>query len=448
MAEPNTSVPQTSGEESKEKLTQIRYNFTRSKSIVDELEEYYKKFDSIRAQLDDDKNGLEVNLTWSTEKKDEITQLVVDAQAKLDELKTIATSINTEIQEINEGYDEFTPLYEKVTDPTTGLDAVHTSASNYLVKIQALLTTAQTSSTSIETTITDIESKSEEVDDAYTKFTESLEKVNDPEDGLEAQLEIVKKLARDAATSKNSAETELASVISLKESATENLENIKVSKSEVDKLQKESATLTEDIRNNLDISAADSLSSAITKQRERFDKSVIWWGFGVFATIIIIGLLLGYIYYTLFVGQGDANILMKKEDAGTILVSVLSKALFASPLIFALYFTTSNFSRVKELRDNYIGKEIAAKNLQAYVKLLRSEFGDFTEKRLAFTLRNMQAIYDDPTLAKKKRRYNIGVNKIFQFDIQEEDAEQIKEGLLESAETIAESKLKSKPDNK
>lgn len=448
MAEQETSSAQTPSEESKEKLTQIRYNFTRSKTIIDELEEYYRQFDEVRKRLDDDKDGLEVNLTWSTEKKAEMTQLAADAQAKLDELKTIASSIDTQVQEIKDDYEEFTPLYTKVTDPTTGLEAIHTNASNYLTKIQNLLTTAQTQHTSVETTITDIEEKSEEVDDAYTKFTESLEKVNDPEDGLEAQLEIVKKLARDAATSKNSAETELASVISLKENAAENLESIKTSKSEVDKLQKESATLTEDIRNNLDISAADSLSSAITKQRERFDKSVLLWGISVFATILILAILLGYIYYTLFVGQGDANILMKKVDAGTVLVSVLSKALFASPLIFALYFTTTNFSRVKELRDNYIGKEIAAKNLQAYVKLLRSEFSDYTEKRLAFTLRNMQAIYDDPTLAKKKRRYNIGVNKIFQFDIQEEDAEQIKEGLLESAETIAENKLKSTPEKK
>lgn len=448
MAESETPITQTPSEESKEKLTQIRYNFTRSKTIIDELEEYYKQFDEIRKRLDDDKDGLEVNLTWSTEKKEEIAQLVADAQAKLDALKTVATSIDAQAQEIKDGYEEFTPLYEKVTDPTAGLEAVHTNAANYLTKIQTLLTTAQTTSTSVATTITEIESKSEEVDDAYTKFTESLEKVNDPENGLEAQLEIVKKLARDAATSKNSAETELASVISLKESATENLEEIKTSKSEVDKLQKESATLTEDIRNNLDISAADSLSSAITKQRERFDKSVFWWGVGVFATILIIAALLGYIYYTLFIGEGDANILMKEEDAGTILVTVLSKVVFTSPLVFALYFTTSNFSRVKELRDHYIGKEIAAKNLQAYVKLLRSEFGDYTEKRLAFTLRNMQAIYDDPTLTKKKRRYNIGINKIFQFDIQEEDAEQIKEGLLESAETIAESKLNSQSTEK
>lgn len=448
MPESETPIAQTPNEESKEKLSKIRYNFTRSKTILDDLEGYYRQFDEVRKRLDDEKNGLEVNLTWSTKKKDEIAQLVVDAQAKLDDLKLIASSIDEQAQEIKDGYDEFSPLYKKITDPVTGLDAVHSNASNYLAKIQSLLTTAQNQSTSISTTITGIEEKSDEIDDAYAKFTESLEKVNDPEDGLEAQLEIVKKLARDAANSKNSAETELASVISLKENATENLENIKSSRDEVTKLQKESATLTADIRNNLDISAADSLSSAITAQRKRFDKSVIWWGLGVFTTIIILGALLAYIYFTLFIDEGEANILLKNESVNTILVTALSKVIFTSPLVFALYFTTSNFSRVKDLRDQYVGKEIAAKNLQAYVKLLRSEFGEFTEKRLAFTLRNMQAIYDDPALSKKRRRYNIGINKIFQFDIQEDDAEQMKNDLLESAETIVENTLKSKPETK
>lgn len=443
MAENESTNGQTPSEESKDKLKSIRYNFTRSKTIIDELETYYKKFDEVREQLDDDSDGLVANLEWSKTKKEEITTLLTEAQDKISELNEISDAVESQVEEIKNSYDEFTPLYEKVTDTTSGLEAIHTSASNFLASIQTLLTSAQTQLTSIETTITDIETKSDDVDESYDKFVELREKVNDAEDGFEAQLEIVDKHVRDSAKAKNSAEAELASVISLKESANENLDSIKTSKDEVVKLHVESETLTADIRNNLDISAAESLSSAIAAQRKQFDKSVTRWGIGVFVTTALLAVLLGFIYYTLFIDKGDANILMKNEDAGTIIITALSKVIFTSPLVFALYFTTSNFSKVKELRDNYIGKEIAAKNLQAYVKLLRKEFKEFTEKRLAFTLRNMQAIYDDPTLNKKKRRYNIGINKIFQFDIQEEDAEQIKDGLIESAETIAESKMKA-----
>lgn len=430
--------------ESQEKLRQIRYNLTRSKTILDELEEYYKQFDEIRKQLDDDKDGLKVNLEWSQAKKQEIDQLATDATAKLTELETLKDSTATLVEAIKASHQEFEELSEKITDPATGIEAVFTSANNYLIKIKSALDSAQADYASAQSTLADIESKSTEIETAYEDFVELKEKVDDPEEGIAAQYEAIKKFAKDAAQAKNSAESELASVISLKSTATDDLATIQESKEQIDSLQKEGATLVEDIKNNLDISTADSLSAAITEQRKRFDRSVLVWGIGTGLVITLLAIMLGYIYYTLFVAEGKTNVLTRDINAWTILVTAISKAIFTSPIIFALYFTATNFSRVKEVRDNYIGKEIAAKNLQAYVKLLRSQFSDAKEQRLEFTLRNMQAIYDDPTLNKKKRRYNIGINKFFQFDIQEEDMQQIKDSLKETTEAIIENKAKDK----
>lgn len=438
MEEETPKEPET-GNESSEKLSKIRYNFTRSKTIIDELEGYYTKFDEIRTKLDDDTDGLEANEQWSVTKKAEITQLVTDATAKLTELETVKTTAETLIQSIQEIHDDdFEPLSDKITDPTTGLEAIFTSATNYLEKIKAALASTQTDYATTQTTLADIESKNTEIETAYDEFTEIKAKVDDPENGIEAQYDAIKKFAKDAAQAKNNAENELASVISLKTNATENLENIQESKEQIDTLKQESSTLTEAIRNNLDISTADSLSSALTIQRTSFDTSVKKWGWATALTIVLLAVVLGYIYYTLFIMQGETNILSKQLDGWTILITVVSKAIFTAPLIFALYFTTSNFTKVKELRDNYIGKEIAAKNLQAYTKLLEDQFPAAKTSRLDFTLKNMQAIYDDPTLNKKKRRYNINIGKVVQFDVQEEDMQEFKNDILKSAEELEE----------
>ena len=402
MPEPETPTEPNTPNETKEKLSRIRYNFTRSQTIINKLEEYFTKFDEIRTKLDDDDDGLEANEVWSLTKKEEITQLAVEATTKLEELEVTKVTTENLIESIQEIYDDkFTPLSTKINNPSTGLEAIFTSATNYLQKINDILTNARGDYTSAQTALTDIESKSEEIETAYDEFIALKAKVDDPEEGIDAEYDKIKRLAKDAAQAKNSAESELASVISLKTTATENLENIQEAKGQIDTLHLESDTLTEAIRNNLDISTANSLSSALTAQRKRFGWSVILWGIGTGFVVIILALVLGYIYYTLFVAEGDANILKNETDAMMILVTVISKAIFTSPIIFALVFTTSNFSKAKALNDHYVGKEIAAKNLQAYTKLLEDQFPDATDQRLEFTLKNMQAIYDDPTLTKK-----------------------------------------------
>lgn len=127
---------------------------------------------------------------------------------------------------------------------------------------------------------------------------------------------------------------------------------------------------------------------------------------------------------------------VQSSQGGDILFTVLSKALFTSPFVFALYFTTSNFGRTRDFRDRYLAKEIAGKNLQAYTKLLRDEFPDKEQERLEFALHNMQAIYDDPVTRTKKRSYNIGINKIFQIDF-EEESEPLKDKFIDTLEEAA-----------
>ncbi|MDB5168263.1 MAG: hypothetical protein JWO55_521, partial [Candidatus Saccharibacteria bacterium] len=57
----------------------------------------------------------------------------------------------------------------------------------------------------------------------------------------------------------------------------------------------------------------------------------------------------------------------------------------------------------------------------------------------------MQAIYDDPTLTKKKRRFNINIGKVVQFDVQDNDMEEFKSDILKSAKELEEKAKKESP---
>lgn len=433
--------PQTPNEEASVKLRQIRANYTRAQNILSDLETYFTKFEEIRSNLDDDEDGLVANYDWSLKKKKELDELVEAAQAKTTELNQLSTNVAELVQKVEGQITDFDALAVKINDPTLGLEAMLSKATTTTEKITTLLETARSESSFIDTEIADIKTKSNEVGEAYDAFIELKEKVEDPKSGVQAKVDEIEQFVKDASKAKTTAENELAAVISLKDKAGEDLESISEMKEEIETNKDESEKLTNDIRNNLGLSSADSLSKAIASQCKRIEHSVWLWGGAVAIAILLLGAVLTTIYYTIFLDDASKELI--SGDGAGLLVTVLSKALFSSPFVFALYFSTINFSRARDLRDRYRAKEIAAKNLQAYVKLLRDEFPDNSGERLEFALHNMQSIYNDPMPGHRRRRYNIGVNKIFQFDVQEEDIEQLKQKLVEGAEEIVENKSRS-----
>lgn len=432
------AAPESPNEEASLKLRQIRANYTRAQNILAELETYFSKFEEMRVRLGDDQDGLEVNLNWSKTKKQEMDDLVTAAQSKTQELEQTLVVAKGLVSDVQSQVSDFQSLGSKITDPTTGIEAMHAQASSLTARIATLLESAGSDSTSLVTELNGIQTKITEVEEAYDAFIALKEKIDDPETGLQVQLDEVDQYAKDALKAKSNAETELAAVISLKDKAKEDLDAIKEAKANIETQKEESETLTNDIRNNLGLSAAHSLSKAITDQRRRIEHSVWLWGGGVALSVLMLCSALAIIFYTLFLDPHSKDLI--KADGVGMLMTVLSKALFGSPFVFAVYFATLNFSRVRDLRDRYRSKEIAAKNLQAYVKLLRDEFPDNSKERLDFALHNMQAIYNDPVPGQRKRRYNIGINKFFQFDVQEEDVEQLKSKLIEGAEEIIDNK--------
>ena len=424
----------TLDDDTKAKLKQIRTNYTRSQTIISELETYYTSFEAVRTQLDDKDDGLETNLRWSKEKKEEVDALVVAATAKVAELEAISASTKALADQVQLQYDSFLPLAAKVADPSTGIEAILTLATKLKDDIAGYVDLATTDLTSAGNSLSDILAKNIEVEKAYAEFIELKKSIDDPETGVKAQVAEISQYAKDALKAKTSAESDLISVAQAKENANEYSDAIKVTKEEVDALKIESEDLTDNIRNALGMASAHSLSTEIETQRKKLDGAVRLWTFAVAIAVILFALALGAIFSTLFLDKTSRDYI-RVVNGSSILLTVASKALFTSPFIFALFFTTSNFSKTREYRDRYVAKEIAAKNLQAYVKLLRDEFPDNSKERLDFALHNMQAIYNDPAPS-KKRSYNFGINKIFQFGIQEEDTQHIKDKLIESAEEV------------
>lgn len=88
-------------------ITELSESLKKAKGKIETLEEYYKKFEELRAKLDHADDGLENNLSWSQNKKKEIDELKQSAETQLEQIKTALQSAQTNIETMNTAYAVF-----------------------------------------------------------------------------------------------------------------------------------------------------------------------------------------------------------------------------------------------------------------------------------------------------------------------------------------------------
>lgn len=453
----NLTLPRdnlTPDQEIKKKLTQVRAECTRVKNLAKEIDTYHKQFLTIRAELDDEENGLVANQNWSVKKKGEIDQILTDTKTIVTELDTTVTSVRDKVAKLEADYTVFTATSAKVFDATTGFEALHTAAANLHSSIEKYQQKTATVLADARTNLTDIKTTSAKVETAYTDFLELIEKTEDPKTGIQARLDEITKYAKDALKAKTDAETELVSVRTYKVETEKTLEAAKEDSEAIKTLHTDSEGMTEQIKDTLGKISAESLSKALRDRVKSLNKSLIIWGILVGISAVLLALAVGIVFYYLFIHQVEvegAKEAVSKLTQEPSLTAVISKILFTSPFVFLLYFTATNFGHVRDQRDKYAFKETIGKSLGAYTKTLRKEFEELEEdgdaayykrERHQFTLSTMKDIYKAPLPEPKKKKYNFGINRIFQVSVEDEDIRELGKRITSDVEDYIEDKAK------
>ena len=419
----------TPQQEIKEKLRQARLNYNQAKKLIADVEKSHSEFVKIRDTLKDKENGVEANKTWIAKQRSDITDILKDANIKLGELETTATTVSESVKDIDTKYAKFKPLSDQVFDKQDGLDAVLKATRKLKKTTGDLAARIESNASTANTKLLSITKTTEEVEKAYDDFIEKKNRIDDEENGFEAQLRKATEYATSAQDAKTKSESALLSVTKFKDQSDELVGQIKDSKTAVDNYQQESEDLTKDIRNTLNKVTQFTLSKALQDRTKSFNYQMWFWAVLQLAAIGALTYAVYLIFKVLFIGStghpainGEVN----KPD----LLSVISKFLFTTPLIFAVYITTSNYRHVRDLRDRYAWKETVAKNFQNYIKLVQDEFKDtkYEEERFRFSMDTVRSIYTEPNPMPKKRKYNFSL-KTVQVNIEEEDLQELKEAL-------------------
>lgn len=440
---------QTPQQELKEKLKQTRTTFTHAKKLLLEIETSYNKFLTLRDTLNDKNNGVKANQDWMDARKDDIAGILTTASTKLTELETAASSVTTSVEDISTKYTTFKGLSDQVFDKNDGLAAVLKTTRRLKKTTDTLAGKISENSGTADTKLTEITKTAENVAQAYDDFVEKKNRIDDEENGFEAQLRRATEYADSIQDTKTKSESALVSITKFKDQGDELVGQIKDSKKAVDDYKNESETLTADIRNTLNKATQFTLSEALKDRANSYKNQMYFWAVLQAIAVIALTIAVYLIFDALFLSGTREQNLERLQD-GPTLMSVVSKFLFTTPLIFAVYYTTSNYRHAQYLRDRYAWKETVAKNFQNYIKLLKDEFKDegYDEERFNFSIETTRSIYSEPNASPKKKKYNFSFyNRIVEANIEEEDLRGLQSVVADKIKKIAKKIAQTPPES-
>lgn len=154
------------------------------------------------------------------------------------------------------------------------------------------------------------------------------------------------------------------------------------------------STLLKDIQDIYEIAAETGLSGEFDKRRKHLKEALDKWE----KRIVITTIVLLVVIVTMFIGQ----LWLYKWDIEnhTFDINFYVRFLIASPIVYYLYFCSSQFSQTKKLHDRYSFKTTLAMSIKHHIELLTEQEKFNQEERinkiLDFVLDGFTKIYSEP----------------------------------------------------
>ncbi len=158
--------------------------------------------------------------------------------------------------------------------------------------------------------------------------------------------------------------------------------------SKADERTKELINKNEELEERVDDLIGSAVGGALGKtfgeRKSELRESEIFWKRATFASIIILFIAAGAVFYELFTGVNETTVLLSK-------ISLLV------PASVAVWFTSSNYNRERKLLEEYAFKSTMALSLDSYRRVLNEELGDGERNIISeFLVSSMQKIYSSP----------------------------------------------------
>ena len=298
------------------------------------------------------------------------------AQLTMEHIDKRAETANATIAQLDEKVNELNKLIVQKQQEFATLQSNQNQSNNLLYNITNANKNAETYNASIE----QIKDKCNNV---LTDLEQKREKVSNRQNEIEKQMTLINN----------------------------NLDTLETNtKEKIDLIQKGYDSVSsnvEEVRKMMGYVADGTLSHSFNKRKDNIKKSKNAWMWISFATL---ALLIAWIY-----------IIFKwlSANTGIVWADILINGIKATPLAFAFGFALTEYSKERNLLEEYAFREAVAVTLTAYLEQLN---GDNTEEQKKLLVNTVEKLYTKPIISNKEY-------KLFNFDTKDlaKTAEHVKE---------------------
>jgi hypothetical protein len=162
----------------------------------------------------------------------------------------------------------------------------------------------------------------------------------------------------------------------------------------IQSIKEKSALLLKEIQDIYEIAAETGLSGEFDKRRAHLKELLIKWENRIFiTTIVLFGIIVLMFVCQLWLYKWD--ILNHTFD-----INFYVRFLIASPVVYYLYFCSTEYNQTKKLHDKYSFKTTLAMSIKNHMQLLtkhdKFEKDERINKILDFVIEGFQKIYSEP----------------------------------------------------
>lgn len=299
------------------------------------------------------------------------------------------------LTQVNNFYNKkYIPLVEKIDDNETGFKARLKQGTAFKNETRRINELSKNQYEEVKNYATELRKRSRElraIDNSIRKLFENssnkntqVDKISSNVKALENQITIIhKKLDKVFETSKKNSEV-ITSL--LKKSNDEYIE--------IGSIKNDSQNVLHEIQEIYEIAAETGLSGEFDKRKEQLKKLIIKWEKRILITscVLLIMIILMFILQLKLYEWDLTN--------DTFDVNFYVRFLIVSPVVYYLYFCSTQFIQAKKLHDKYSFKTTLAMSIKSHIELL-TKHEKFDEKErmdkiLEFVLTGFQSMYSEP----------------------------------------------------
>ena len=348
-----------------------------------------------------------------------LEELQHQSKTKVEDIESTYNSVLEIKKKIEEYLAQATELNEKITDEETGLQAILESAQELKNNINISKVNADAQLQKITEALNSVQSNIEEMETAYTEFTELNEKITDEETGLQAILDQAVELKSEIVAVKSNAETVYKEIRIFRDNAAGYIKDIENFKGNAENVAQgiqnkydESVEFKEKIQEIYSIGTKGAHANHFVERRNKLRWMFITW------MIISLVFLIATVTLAILFIKPMADDMKTSPDIN--LSAFLLRFSILTPTTFAFIYSLNQYSQERRLYEKYAFKAISTYSIETSLNtLMRSTEGlsdQSRDKKITdFATCTFNSIYQEP-IETKKERWSFGVgNKILKL---------------------------------